>query len=113
MKPPEMMIEILPWNSNSPIDDPAYEPEVVEGFKQMKRKYGVWGWCNIEVEASFGEFSGSDFLSACSYKSKQDFMQCDYFNTMQSEALANLEQNIRKAEETIAAYRAIHPKETP
>ena len=115
MEPLKVEITVDATLNESSIDDYGYEPEVVAGFKRMKRKHPLWGWCDIEVIAKIGNLEASAYLSACSYKSEEDFRQeGGDFNDLKDEALDYLERNICKAEETIAAYREQYPKkETP
>ena len=111
MEPLKVKITVYATQNESSIDHCDYLPEIAAGFKRMKQKHPLWGWCEVEVNARIGNFQASADLSACSYKNEEDFKQeGGYFNDLKNEALADLEQNICKAEETIAAYREQYPK---
>lgn len=61
---------------------------------------GDWGWCDVEVVATWGIWSASDYLGGCSYESEADFTGpsgSDYYADMKTTALANLNDEIAGA----------------
>lgn len=59
-----------------------YDKEVEETISRNIEKYGIWGWCVVEVKYEYKGLSYSDFLGGCSYKSESDFRASSYFKEM-------------------------------
>ena len=114
METPKVEITVHAIPNKCSIDSQGYTPRLAEAYKAMEQRHRLWGWCEVKINARIGNFTSSAYATESSYEGEEDFRQeGGDFNDLKDEALANLEQNIRRAEETIAAYRAIHPKETP
>lgn len=69
----------------------------------------VWGWCNIRVTATLGDFTGQDMLYACTYTSADDFLQSGYFEDMKHNAIADLKRNIKRAHLALIAISDLLP----
>lgn len=63
----------------------------------MLDECGEWGWCDVEVVATWGQWAGSAYLGGCSYESESDFMACDYYADMARAALASLNDQVANA----------------
>ena len=92
-------------------DDPAghfgYDTEAenraaVEHVRALAER-SKWGWCCAHVRASFMGFVGDDYLGACSYESREDFMHPDgYYPGMVHAACACIADQLLKARIAIA-----------
>lgn len=57
----------------------------------MKVAEGRWGWCCVRIKATLGAREGTAFLSNCSYKNADDFLNnSGYFTQMVEEAIGEL-----------------------
>lgn len=56
-----------------------------------------WAWCSVKVTATLGEFEGTAYLGACSYKSEADFVKGGYYDDMCDEALDELDAALSEA----------------
>ena len=78
-------------------DDAQDEAHARELEAQLDRG-NEWAWCTIRVTAEIGKFSGTDYLSCCSYKSEADFCSENaYWPDMKRAALADLERRLEIA----------------
>lgn len=76
-----------------------------------------WAWFRAVVTARVtldGQtFEGVDSLGCCSYKSEDDFRQCQYFDDMKTEAryalLASLHTAVRRGELAAVALTQVTP----
>jgi hypothetical protein len=66
-------------------DDEEDEKAVQRVFDQLNAG-NEYAWFCAEVKAKWNGFEASDCLGCCSYKSKEDFMNCSY-EDMKSQAL--------------------------
>lgn len=53
----------------------------------------MWAWCTVEVKATWQNFTYSDFIGCCSFKSQQDFEQL-YYDDMAQTCLAELNEMV-------------------
>lgn len=92
--------------------DKAIENEILARLERGEQ----WAWCYVEVVASVlfnGQtFTGSDFLSGCSYKDEADFATEDgYYPQMRDEALnalkVNLAHAVKRGEAAALALKAL------
>ncbi len=74
----------------------------VNDVYEMIDKYDLWGWCQVEVKASYASLCGAAYLGGCSYEGEEDFKKGGYFEQMADEAIAELQQNIDDT------YKLIH-----
>lgn len=52
-----------------------------------------WAWCQIRVSAHWHGIATCDYLHACSYKSKEDFIEnSGYYDDMVNECIDQLEK---------------------
>lgn len=61
-----------------------------------------WAWCCVKVTARWNGLEGTDFLGCCSYKSREDFERCDYYQDMHHIAFGNLMEQIGDLGDEIA-----------
>lgn len=61
----------------------------------------VWAWCIACVTVKWNGYKVTDTLGCCSYKSREDFEQGEYFEEMKSEALEQLNQQLESIFETL------------
>ncbi len=79
-----------------------------EDIQAMLDACGEWGWTDVEVVATWGIWSASDYLGGCSYRDEEDFVGNGgevtggdgYFHDMKETALANLNDQIANAYRT-------------
>jgi biotin carboxylase len=62
-----------------------------------KAEYNVWHWCDVEVRATWGELSASEYLGACSYKSEANFVKTSgYYDDMVEAVLADIQSQAER-----------------
>lgn len=74
--------------------DTEEENQETIAYIRAQMEWNQWAWCCVKVTATFGNFTGVDYLGACSYASQKDFEECGYFEDMKSEALRDLNNTI-------------------
>lgn len=75
--------------------DDALDREVENEIMARVSAGNVWAWAIIEVRASYGGVSASDYLGCCSYKSEVDFISArDYYPDMVKEATRRLAEKV-------------------
>ncbi len=89
-------------------EDRRAEDAVIESLNNGNE----WAWCCIQVTLKFKDWSGTDFLGGCSYKSKRDFQEeGGYFPDMVSRAfdelVENIETGMRLHEQTFNELRSV------
>jgi len=92
----EARIRVLPVDSDiSQYDNMYDQPQFSEIVNEMIEENGLWGWCDVEVKASWRDFEGHAYLGACSYKDKEDFVSISgYYEDLVEEALEDLNEKI-------------------
>ena len=73
-------------------------PGFAESVRKMQKQSKRWGWCSVKVSVrpKVGNTSivGDNYLGACSYSSKQDFIDnSGYYEDMVDEAIEELNKN--------------------
>jgi len=72
-----------------------YDKEVVESIKKMKKQYGLWGWCSVEVKGEYKGIESSEYLSGCSYKGKRDFIETSgYYDDMKASIIDDIAKQL-------------------
>lgn len=77
--------------------DRAAEQAVIDDYNAGNE----WAWCCVRVRATLGPFVGDDYLGCCSYKSRAEFLESDYYQDMRDAALTDLRSKITAAGGTI------------
>lgn len=72
--------------------DKQIEDEIIEDLDG-----NPWSWCTVRVTVELNGLKGVDYLGCCSYKSEQNFIDCDCFEDMKIEAIAELEHSLMQA----------------
>jgi hypothetical protein len=63
----------------------------VDAVYEMADEHGLWGWCQVEVEAKFATLRGWAYLGACSYAGDDDSSRPSIFAQYQMKhAFCNL-----------------------
>lgn len=85
-------------------NDPGnhFSSEVIQGFKKMVEKAGLWGWCCVKVTANWKTSEASPrfeshpaYLGGASYLNEEDFIKnSGYYEQLCDEALDNLNKEI-------------------
>lgn len=88
-------IELEPLEETELPEDSIDDPQTVELVYEEIRRGNRWAWFVAKVTAGMRigtkEFEGTNYLGACSYKNKTDFMSPDgYWPDLQSEAIDDL-----------------------
>ena len=93
--------DVIPVRGNAMASgDPAVDKEVEDEVIRQLNSGNEWAWCSITVTATWEslsgkEYSASDHLGCCSYKSKQDFIEAgDYYPDMVNNALTQLNADL-------------------
>ena len=91
--------EFLPIEGNAMASgDDAFDREVEQGILRRIDQGDVWAWAMVTVTVSWGPFSASDHLGACSYADEDNFRQPGgYFDDMVDQALDELNRNVWEA----------------
>jgi len=95
----EIVVECLPEDleieGNASAIDPETDAAIAQEIRDQLEAGNEWAWCCIMVSVSWKGFEGVDYLGACSYKSKADFMESDgYFPDMVARAFDELVEAI-------------------
>ncbi len=56
-----------------------------------------WGWCSVKVTGVLiddNSFNGVEYLGCCSYSSKADFVNGDYYNDMCKQIVADVQKQL-------------------
>lgn len=102
----DIIVECLPEDlqikgNASAIDDET-DAQVEREILEQLDSGNEWAWCCIKVTLKWKGFEGTDYLGACSYKSKKDFIESnDYFPDMVSRAFDELVAKIESDIETV------------
>ena len=91
--------------------EPAYEhpsvgsadPEFLSAVEELM-EISEWGWCDVEVSATAFGLTARAYLGGCSYRSAHDFIQCDSYTDLVSEATSDLETLVDQRYREICAY---------
>jgi hypothetical protein len=96
----EIVVECLPEDisikgnvlaSGDDAEDKLAEDSIREDLENGNE----WAWCTIKVSLQWKGYEGVDYLGACSYKSKSDFIEQDgYFPDMVASAFDDLVASI-------------------
>lgn len=68
-----------------------FDHDVKSEILERLKKGDTWAWCTVTVTVTFGPFSASDSLGACSYDNEEDFKSDGYFPDMIDTALHELD----------------------
>ena len=81
----------IPVRGNAIVSGDNIFDRQVENKILEELEYNEWAWCDITVMASIRGIRGYAYLGACSYKSKEDFINAnDYYTDLVSEATDDL-----------------------
>lgn len=95
IEPEDIPVEGNAMASGDDSADRECEAEILERLDRGD----LWAWCYVRVTATWGEFSGSDGLGECSYRSEADFKRGGYWEDMRAEAYDRLCEAIERANE--------------
>ena len=100
--------EDLPINGNAIASgNDEYDNEVEKELSERLNSGDAWAWCCVEVKATFGHFSASDFLGGCSYKDENEFTQPGgYYDDMKEVALEALNSELQYTYNELKALRS-------
>lgn len=69
------MCEIHIYTEDCDVDvDDDLDKRAAKWVRKQLDKGNEWAWCDVEVRLLFHGLEAIDYLGACSYKSKQDFI---------------------------------------
>ena len=74
-------------------DDPDAQ-RFADDVQEMIDDYGLWGWCQVTVEARLGPLVGRAYLGGCSYANEEDFKNGGYYDDLVDEAIEDLQSQI-------------------
>jgi hypothetical protein len=77
------------------------DAETIRAIRADLESGNEWAWCTVEVTATWEGWNGSEYLGACSYKSREDFMADCYYADMKERALAELNAIIAQDAEAL------------
>lgn len=77
----------------------------VRDVEEMIDEHGLWGWCQVEVKATFGQLTGSAYLGGCSYKDEDDFRNGGYLDQMVDEAIGDIQTQLDEIVSLLASRK--------
>lgn len=84
------------WVGEFQCDDGSLDKELNEWIRSELKSGNQWAWCSVHLVVDYCEMKGEDWLGGCSYKSKEDFVGGDYYQSMITEAVEELAKEIEK-----------------
>lgn len=104
MKPRTLLASEVTWHLRATCCDLNPFEELAECYDQREEiqamidsSDGCWGWCDVTVFATWGDWTGQAHLGASSYASEEDFKDSEYYEDMLAECLASLDAQIQRA----------------
>lgn len=92
--------EHIAIEGNASAIDPETDQKIADDINEQLDRGNQWAWCFVEVKVSWRGIEASDSLSACSYKSEEDFKACGYFKDMVATAKRELLNEIESVQLT-------------
>jgi hypothetical protein len=96
----EFEIECLPEETailgNASAIDPETDAETEQWIYDQLAKGNDWAWCCVRVTARWRDYSGVDYLGACSYLGREDFERDVYCADVKDRALDDLNEQLAK-----------------
>lgn len=92
----EEQISILDYCTSGDPDYVDQEKELAKTIAKSHDQGDKWAWFCARVEASMGGFRASVYCGCCSYKNKEEFIDC-HWSDMKKEALDALREALAKA----------------
>lgn len=83
-------------------DDEAADRHCEDEIIAEVNRGNTWAWCCVVVTATWGDWSASDTLGACSYDGADEFKSGGYYEDMCANALENLNADLARAYATLA-----------
>ena len=93
----------IPVHGSFASGDDAQDYELECEIQGRLARGDLWAWCCVVVTATWGAWSETDTLGACSYADEADFKRDSYYSDMCDEALARLNETLKADYETLAA----------
>ena len=88
---PLVEVEVIRHDEDSEPKDSFDFPEDIEHVRESLANGNEWAWCMVEVRVTFHGITKSDYLGACSYGSKKDFIDSsDYYSDMVNTCLGEI-----------------------
>jgi hypothetical protein len=84
--------EEVPVRGNALVSGDAKLDRQVEDYiiSRLAREVDPWAWCTVEVRATCGGVSASEYLGCCSYSNEEDFKARGYYEDMVVQAMEQL-----------------------
>jgi hypothetical protein len=97
----EALPEDSPPEGHFASGDDEFDRKICAEIRE-KAEWNSWAWCCIKVTVSWRGHSASDYLGACSYDSKEEFVsEGGYYDDMVDRALEELNDEVRCAYEDL------------
>jgi hypothetical protein len=88
--------EDTPIEGNASAIDPETDARIEKWIRDQLDSGNEWAWCAVTVTARWKDFVGMNHLGCCSYRSREDFMACGYFDDLKEVALADLNDAVAR-----------------
>jgi hypothetical protein len=76
--------------------DAALDKETEDFILRELRAGNPWAWCCVKVTAQCGDYTGTDYLGCCSYRSEAEFREPGgFFDGMKAQAREDLIRHLR------------------
>lgn len=93
----EYTVVCEPCEFNARIELKECGEETIAWVADQLSRGNQWAWCDIVVTAEWRGVKGKAYLGACSYESKEQFIESDdYYSGMKEDAAADLLDSIRQ-----------------
>ena len=100
----ECLPEDVPVRGNAMASgDPDVNRETEEWIFSELSAGNDWAWACAKVTVRWGEFTGDDYLGACSYRNEADFVADGYYSDMVASALDDLNQTMARTFASLSA----------
>lgn len=99
-------IEIRLHDEDHGPEDSFDDERDVQWARDQLASGNLWGWCCVEVRASFADWRASDFLGGCSYENEDAFkVPGGYYDDMVNSAIEELALKMERALSAIEAVQ--------
>jgi len=78
--------------------DAAFDRKTENEILERLADGDIWAWADVECQAEYKGFTGSDYLGACSYRNTEQFVRPgDYWDDMKAESKRELLARLQRA----------------
>lgn len=82
--------------------DPDTDKATADWIRSELESGNPWAWCCTKVTLRFGDYTATEYLGACSYKSEADFRADPYYADMVRECAGSI------ADDMLTSYELVN-----